>query len=96
MYLYIIDTACNLYHKWIILCIQCLGYADSSRVTPTKSGVIQDAKQLYNWLRDAAGPNMPIVVYGHSLGAAVSTHAVADICREAGGSEGDQRRLPIG
>lgn len=72
------------------------GYADSSRVIPTKTGVITDAKVLYDWVRDAAGIDTPIIVHGHSLGAAVSTQAVAEMCREAGGINGDHSRLPAG
>ena len=73
-----------------------LGYADSSRVVPTKTGVITDAKIVYDYVRDLAGESTPIIVHGHSLGAAVSTQAVAEMCREAGGINGDHRRLPAG
>ena len=73
-----------------------LGYADSSRVVPTKTGVITDAKIVYEYVRDLAGESTPIIVHGHSLGAAVSTQAVAEMCREAGGINGDHRRLPAG
>ena len=72
------------------------GYADSSRVVPTKTGVITDAKFVYDWVRDLAGLNAPIMIHGHSLGAAVSTQAVAEMCREAGGIDGDHSRLPAG
>ena len=75
---------------------QYLGYADSSRVVPTKTGVITDAKIVYDYVRDLAGESTPIIVHGHSLGAAVSTQAVAEMCREAGGINGDHRRLPAG
>ena len=73
-----------------------LGYADSSRVVPTKTGVITDARTVYDWVREAAGVNTPIMIHGHSLGAAVSTQAVAEMCREAGGINGDHSRLPAG
>ena len=36
------------------------------------------------------------MIHGHSLGAAVSTQAVAEMCREAGGINGDHSRLPAG
>ena len=76
---------------------QCsIGYADSSRVVPTKTGVIADARFVYDWVRDAAGTNTPIIIHGHSLGAAVSTQAVAEMCREGGGIHGDHSRLPAG
>ena len=69
---------------------------DSSRVVPTKTGVIADARFVYDWVRDAAGTNTPIIIHGHSLGAAVSTQAVAEMCREGGGIHGDHSRLPAG
>ena len=72
------------------------GYADSSRVVPTKTGVIADAKAVFDWVRKAAGNNIPIIVHGHSLGAAVCTQAVADMCQEAGGPDGDRTWLPAG
>ena len=58
--------------------------------------MITDAKVVYDWVRDAAGIDTPIIVHGHSLGAAVSTQAVAEMCREAGGINGDHSRLPAG
>ena len=73
-----------------------VGYADSSRVVPTKTGVVTDARVVYDWVRDAAGRNTPIIVHGHSLGAAVSTQSVAEMCRETGGINGDQSLLPAG
>jgi len=91
----------NIYHifqdlDYHTIAFDYRGYADSSRVVPTKTGVIADARFVYDWVRDAAGINTPIVIHGHSLGAAVSTQAVAEMCREGGGIHGDQSRLPAG
>lgn len=58
------------------------GYADSSPTVPTKSGVVHDAHKVYEHVRSVAGPQAPIVIYGHSLGTAVSSQFVADLCRQ--------------
>lgn len=57
------------------------GYADSSPITPSKTGVVQDALQVYQHVKNLA-KDVPIIVYGHSLGTAVSTEAVARLCEE--------------
>jgi len=59
------------------------GYADSSPTVPTKSGVVHDAHKVYEHVRGVAGPDAPIVIYGHSLGTAVSTQFVADLCQQS-------------
>ena len=70
------------------------GYADSSPRVPTKTGVVQDAHQVYEYIRSLAGRNPPIIIYGHSLGTAVSTQFVSELCQSAGGPGGDQKVLP--
>jgi len=57
------------------------GYADSSPTVPTKSGVVHDAHKVFEHVRSMAGPDAKIVIYGHSLGTAVSSQFVADLCR---------------
>ena len=58
-----------------------LGYADSSPITPSKTGVVQDALKVYEYAKSLA-KETPIIVYGHSLGTAVSTEAVAQLCEQ--------------
>ncbi len=48
-------------------------------MTPSKTGVVQDALQVYDYVKQRA-KDSPIIVYGHSLGTAVSTEAVAQLC----------------
>jgi len=57
------------------------GYADSStHIAPTETGVVRDARAVYEWLTSRAAGK--VVVWGHSLGTAISSHLVADLCQE--------------
>jgi len=57
------------------------GYADSSKHTaPTETGVVRDARTVYEWLASKAAGK--VIVWGHSLGTAISSHLVADLCQE--------------
>ena len=85
------------------------GYADSSKhIAPTETGVVRDARTVYEWLASkAAGKvvysfsletnitnfdlffkvhlshfQIKVIVWGHSLGTAISSHLVADLCQE--------------
>jgi len=64
-----------------IICFDYRGYADSSPMTPSKTGVVDDALRVYEHTKKLA-KDVPIIVYGHSLGTAVSTEAVARLCDE--------------
>ena len=77
------------------------GYADSStHIAPTETGVVKDARAVYEWLSTrAVGKvaafsifesasrfffnqfHIKVVVWGHSLGTAISSHLVADLCQ---------------
>ena len=63
-----------IFQKQILMqiCIFFPGYADSSPITPSKTGVVQDALKVYEYTKSLA-KETPIIVYGHSLGTAVST-----------------------
>lgn len=57
------------------------GYADSSsHVAPTETGVVRDARAVYEWV--AARAKGRLIVWGHSLGTAVSSHLVANLCQQ--------------
>jgi len=57
------------------------GYADSSKhIAPTETGVVRDARTVYEWLASKAAGK--VIVWGHSLGTAISSHLVADLCQE--------------
>jgi len=64
-----------------VICFDYRGYADSSPITPSKTGVVQDALKVYEYTKSLA-KETPIIVYGHSLGTAVSTEAVARLCEQ--------------
>jgi len=64
-----------------VICFDYRGYADSSPITPSKTGVVQDALKVYEYAKSLA-KETPIIVYGHSLGTAVSTEAVAQLCEQ--------------
>ena len=50
-----------------IICFDYRGYADSSPMTPSKTGVVDDALRVYEHTKKLA-KDVPIIVYGHSLG----------------------------
>ncbi|CAL4058670.1 unnamed protein product [Meganyctiphanes norvegica] len=55
------------------------GYADSSKVVPTETGIVHDACVVYRYVKERVGTS-PLVVWGHSLGTGVSCHAVSHMC----------------
>eukprot|EP00088_Acartia_fossae_P033425 TRINITY_DN34217_c0_g1_i1.p1 TRINITY_DN34217_c0_g1~~TRINITY_DN34217_c0_g1_i1.p1 ORF type:complete len:395 (+),score=56.75 TRINITY_DN34217_c0_g1_i1:196-1380(+) len=55
------------------------GYADSTQVPPSETGVVLDAMTVYNWIKTRIG-DAKLIVWGHSLGTAVSSHLVSDLC----------------
>lgn len=46
------------------------GYGDSSNVSPTESGLVEDTQHVYEWLLKHVKPSR-IFVWGHSLGTGV-------------------------
>ncbi len=65
-----------------VLCFDYRGYADSSQdVMPTKRGVVVDGRAMYDHVRSLSGRS-PVFVWGHSLGTAVASQVVADLCTQ--------------
>jgi len=58
------------------------GYADSTQMVPNETGVVSDARAVFQWLLKEVGSSCRILVWGHSLGTGVSSHLVADLCVE--------------
>jgi len=54
------------------------GYGDSPGF-PTEDGMIKDAITAYEWALKRAGSN-PVLIWGHSLGTAISTAVVDELC----------------
>ena len=50
-----------------VVCFDYRGYADSSPIMPSKTGVVQDALKVYDYVQSLAN-GTPVIVYGHSLG----------------------------
>jgi abhydrolase domain-containing protein 12 len=78
LYLILQDLDCH------ILCLDYRGYADSTQVPPSETGVVLDARALYKYARRVVdnSSKSKIIVWGHSLGTGVSSHMVADLCDE--------------
>ena len=58
------------------------GFADSSNVAPSVTGVVADARAVYDWVAARIGQDTQLIVWGHSLGAGAAAHLVADLCSE--------------
>ena len=54
------------------------GFGDSSDVTVTEETVVEDARVAISWLRDKLRDGEQLMVWGHSLGAAIACRAVAE------------------
>lgn len=48
-------------------------YGDSSSLEPSETGLVNDSKHIYDWVKLRAGPS-PIFLWGHSLGSGISSH----------------------
>uniref|UniRef100_A0A1Y1KX63 AB hydrolase-1 domain-containing protein n=1 Tax=Photinus pyralis TaxID=7054 RepID=A0A1Y1KX63_PHOPY len=74
----------NMYHVlrkfFHVIAFDYRGYADSSEAIPEETGIVEDCVSLYKWLR--ARTNADVFFWGHSIGAALSTHAVVKLQRE--------------
>jgi abhydrolase domain-containing protein 12 len=62
--LYLILQAMDLH----LICFDYRGYADSSRVSPSETGVVADANVVYEYLTGVIGRSTDIFIWGHSLG----------------------------
>ncbi|XP_054281651.1 lysophosphatidylserine lipase ABHD12-like isoform X2 [Macrosteles quadrilineatus] len=62
------------------------GYADSTRVPTGEEGVVEDAKTVISWVLDRATSGQ-VFVWGHSLGTAIASHALAEL-------EAEGRQVP--
>ena len=75
-------------YGFTVLAYDYRGFADSSQENPTEETVVQDCKTALEWLRNKIKKNTKIVAWGHSLGAAVTCHALAEEFDEKGENTG--------
>lgn len=72
-----------------ILCYDYRGYGDSDDATIDEAGLMRDAHAAYRWLVHEGGVDAArIVIYGASLGGAVSIQLAKDLCEGSGGDGG--------
>ncbi|CAH2061802.1 unnamed protein product, partial [Iphiclides podalirius] len=58
------------------------GYGDSTSLTPTEAGVVEDSLMVYEWLELALASGErrpPVFVWGHSLGTGISSHLLGNL-----------------
>jgi abhydrolase domain-containing protein 12 len=56
------------------------GYGDSTG-SPSEEGLVQDSVSVFKWLKRQTG-NVPVYIWGHSLGSAVATKTASRLCAE--------------
>ena len=62
-----------------VLTIDYRGFADSSAVDVTETTMLEDALASVSWLRGQVGARDRLVVWGHSMGAAVAVRTVHEL-----------------
>ena len=73
--LYKVLLACG----YKVLAVDYRGFGDSSADTVvTEDTVVEDARAAIAWMRDRLNHSEQLVVWGHSLGAAIACRAVAE------------------
>ncbi|KAJ2943063.1 hypothetical protein O0L34_g18754 [Tuta absoluta] len=60
------------------------GYGDSTNVSPTEAGVVEDSLIVYEWVlnmatKDSCQKPPPVFVWGHSLGTGISSHLLGNL-----------------
>uniref|UniRef100_A0A0M3IMF4 Lysophosphatidylserine lipase ABHD12 n=1 Tax=Ascaris lumbricoides TaxID=6252 RepID=A0A0M3IMF4_ASCLU len=61
-----------------VIAVDYRGYGDSTGF-PTEIGVVQDAKQVFRYVKKLAGNN-DVFIWGHSMGTGVASAAVMELC----------------
>lgn len=63
-----------------VVTIDYRGYADSTG-HPSEDGVVDDSHFMYRWIKERSGASQ-VVLWGHSLGAAITTKLAKRLCEE--------------
>ena len=61
-----------------VLAVDYRGFGDSSGIIVTEETVVEDARAAIEWLRNKIDESEKLLVWGHSLGAAIACRAVAE------------------
>ncbi|TKR86702.1 hypothetical protein L596_011236 [Steinernema carpocapsae] len=75
---------CELYNvltdqQYHVISIDYRGYGDSTG-SPTEGGIVTDAHKVYDYVKLLAKPkNIPVYVWGHSMGTGVATRLVSEL-----------------
>ncbi|XP_053620797.1 lysophosphatidylserine lipase ABHD12-like [Plodia interpunctella] len=76
------------------------GYGDSTNLTPSEQGVVEDSLAVYGWLhdtldsyRDGDDVAPPLFVWGHSLGTGISSNLLGNL--DSLSAELQDRRAPL-
>ncbi|XP_013184705.1 lysophosphatidylserine lipase ABHD12 [Amyelois transitella] len=74
------------------------GYGDSTNLTPSEAGVVEDSLFVYEWLHNIVtnkrdGTTPPVFVWGHSLGTGISSNLLGNLNELS--SELLERKTPL-
>jgi len=87
---------CEVLHRSLrcnLLCYDYRGYGDSEQAKIDEAGLMQDAHAAWRWLLDQSGVDPTrIVLFGSSLGGAVTIQLARDLCI----SQEPRTPLPLG
>jgi len=67
-----------------VLAFDYRGFGDSSKISLDQDSVVFDTIKAYDWLVAKLEPDTDILVFAHSMGTAISSHALADILARDG------------
>lgn len=75
-------SRCGLYNlltslNFHVLALDYRGYGDSNG-SPTENGVIEDAKEIFNYAKSHSGQNH-VFLWGHSMGTAIATATAKEL-----------------
>lgn len=78
--IYSIETYAVLREFFHVIAFDYRCYGDSGRDVLVEDGLIADSIELYKWL--STQTTADIYIWGHSIGAAIATHAIAELKKE--------------
>ncbi|KAL0810339.1 hypothetical protein ABMA28_010491 [Loxostege sticticalis] len=55
------------------------GFGDSTNLTPSKIGFVEDSLIIYSWIRSIVGNERPVFIWGHSVGSGIAQRAFSKL-----------------